>query len=29
MSQVPWWRSFGFWAGLLVLSVVALSIRFF
>lgn len=26
---IPWWRSFGFWAKVLVLCVVGLYIRFF
>lgn len=29
MKTIPWWRSFGFWAGILVACVVALYIRFF
>jgi solute:Na+ symporter, SSS family len=29
MRTVPWWRSFGFWATVLVLCVVGLYIRFF
>jgi SSS family solute:Na+ symporter len=29
MKTIPWWRSFGFWGTLLVLSVVALYVRFF
>jgi solute:Na+ symporter, SSS family len=29
MKTVPWWRSFGFWATVLVLCVVGLYIRFF
>jgi solute:Na+ symporter, SSS family len=29
MRTIPWWRSFGFWATLLVLCVVALYVRFF
>jgi hypothetical protein len=29
MKTIPWWRSFGFWGAILVLSVVALYIRFF
>ncbi len=29
MKTIPWWRSFGFWAGILVLCVVALYVRFF
>jgi hypothetical protein len=29
MKTIPWYRSFGFWGTLLVLSVVALYVRFF
>jgi solute:Na+ symporter, SSS family len=29
MKTIPWWRSFGFWATVLVLCVVALYVRFF
>ncbi|MEI8042061.1 MAG: sodium/solute symporter [Verrucomicrobiota bacterium] len=29
MRTIPWWKSFGFWGTLLVLSVVALYVRFF
>ncbi len=29
MKTIPWWRSFGFWATILVLCVVALYVRFF
>jgi uncharacterized membrane protein len=29
MKTIPWWRSFGFWATVLVLCVAALYIRFF
>jgi hypothetical protein len=29
LKQIPWWRSFGFWATILVACVVALYVRFF
>ncbi len=29
LKQIPWWRSFGFWASILVACVVALYVRFF
>ncbi len=29
MKTIPWWRSFGFWATILVLCVIALYVRFF